>query len=91
MPRALTILLGGAAVVVGVRAIAWLVAPAMLALLVVIAVSPAHRWLRGCGAPPWLATLTVVVLVYGVLTGVRPPARDELAPRVGGRRAGRMR
>jgi AI-2 transport protein TqsA len=73
MPRALTILLGGAAAVVvvaGVRAIAWLVAPAMLALLVVIAVSPAHRWLRGRGAPPWLATLTVVVLVYGVLAVV---------------------
>ncbi|WP_086662074.1 AI-2E family transporter [Lentzea kentuckyensis] len=73
MPRALTILLGVAAAVVvvaGVRAIAWLVAPAMLALLVVIAVSPAHRWLRGRGAPPWLATLTVVVLVYGVLAVV---------------------
>jgi AI-2 transport protein TqsA len=73
MPRALTILLGGAAVVVvvaGVRAIAWLVAPAMLALLVVIAISPVHRWLRGRGAPPWLATLTVVVLVYGVLAVV---------------------
>ncbi|MFS8099028.1 AI-2E family transporter [Lentzea alba] len=73
MPRALTILLGGAAAVVvvaGVRAIAWLVAPAMLALLVVIAVSPAHRWLRGRGAPPWLATLAVVVLVYGVLAVV---------------------
>ncbi|WP_112263876.1 AI-2E family transporter [Lentzea terrae] len=70
MPRALTILLGGAAAVVvvaGVRAVAWLVAPAMLALLVVIAISPVHRWLRGRGAPPWLATLTVVVLVYGVL------------------------
>ncbi|SES43795.1 AI-2E family transporter [Lentzea albida] len=73
MPRALTILLGGAAAVVvvaGVRAVAWLVAPAMLALLVVIAISPAHRWLRGRGAPPWLATLTVVVLVYGVLAVV---------------------
>ncbi|NGY66347.1 AI-2E family transporter [Lentzea sp. NEAU-D13] len=73
MPRALTVLLGGAAAVVvvaGVRAIAWLVAPAMLALLVVIAVSPVHRWLRGRGAPPWLATLTVVVLVYGVLAVV---------------------
>lgn len=73
MPRALTILLGGAAAVVvvaGVRAVAWLVAPTMLALLVVIAISPAHRWLRGRGAPPWLATLTVVVLVYGVLAVV---------------------
>lgn len=73
MPRALTILLGGAAAVVvvaGVRAVAWLVAPAVLALLVVIAISPVHRWLRGRGAPPWLATLTVVVLVYGVLAVV---------------------
>ncbi|MDX3661636.1 AI-2E family transporter [Streptomyces sp. ID05-26A] len=73
MPRALTILLGGAAAVVvvaGVRAIAWLVAPAMLALLVVITISPVHRWLRGRGAPPWLATSTVVVLVYSVLVAI---------------------
>jgi len=99
MPRALTILLGGAAAVVvvaGVRAVAWLVAPAMLALLVVIAISPVHRWLRDRGAPPWLATLTVVVGVYGVLaviavtvaaSGVRLAsmlpefARDELVAR----------
>ncbi|MGW4214316.1 AI-2E family transporter [Lentzea sp. NPDC004789] len=99
MPRALTILLGGAAAVVvvaGVRAVAWLVAPAMLALLVVIAISPVHRWLRDRGAPPWLATLTVVAGVYSVLavvavtvaaSGVRLAsmlpefARDELVAR----------
>jgi predicted PurR-regulated permease PerM len=99
MPRALTILLGGASAVVvvaGVRAVAWLVAPAMLALLVVIAISPVHRWLRDRGAPPWLATLTVVAGVYGVLavvavtvaaSGVRLAsmlpefARDELVAR----------
>lgn len=73
MPRALTILLGGASAVVvvaGVRAIGWLVAPAVLALLIVITISPAHRWLRARGAPPWLATLVVVVLVYSVLAAV---------------------
>lgn len=73
MPRALTILLGAAAAVVvvaGLRAIAWLVAPAALAGLIVIAISPVHRWLRGRGAPRWLATASVVALVYAVLGAI---------------------
>jgi AI-2 transport protein TqsA len=69
MPRGLVVLLGTAAAVVvvaGIRTAAWLVAPAFLALVIVIAVSPVHRWLRRHRFPAWLATSTLVLLVYGV-------------------------
>src|SRR5688500_13120389 len=70
----------------------------MLALLVVLAMSPAHRWLRRRGAPPCLATRTGIVLVCGVLAVVAVTgamsggrlasmlpevARDELVARAG--------
>ena len=70
MPRGLVILLGAAAVVItvaGIRASAWLITPVLLALIIVIVVSPVHNWLRRHGFPSWLATATLVVLVYGVL------------------------
>jgi AI-2 transport protein TqsA len=70
MPRSLVILLGaGAAVLVlaGVRAVAWLVGPIFLALIIVIALSPVQTWLRRRGWPAWLTTLVLVVLVSGVL------------------------
>ncbi|QFU88943.1 AI-2E family transporter [Amycolatopsis sp. YIM 10] len=69
LPRGLVVLLGAASAVVvvtGVRAAAWLVAPALLALVIVIVVSPVHRWLRRRGLPAWLATTTLVTAVYGV-------------------------
>jgi AI-2 transport protein TqsA len=70
MPRALVILLGaGAAVLVlaGVRSIAWLIGPAFLALIVVIALSPVQNWLRRHHWPAWLTTLVLVLLVVGLL------------------------
>ncbi|TCO47375.1 putative PurR-regulated permease PerM [Actinocrispum wychmicini] len=70
MPRALVILLGAAAAVItigGIKTVAWLVTPVLLALIIVIVISPAHRWLRRVGLPGWLATLILVVLVYGTL------------------------
>ncbi|GAB3889708.1 AI-2E family transporter [Kibdelosporangium lantanae] len=70
IPRALVVLLGTAATVVtvaGIKAVAWLVAPILLALVIVIVVSPAHRWLRRIGFPGWAATLVLVLLVYGTL------------------------
>lgn len=70
MPRALVLLLGAAATVVtvaGLRSIAWLAAPVLLALVIVIAVSPVHQWLRRVGFPPWAATVVLVLLVYGTL------------------------
>lgn len=70
LPRALVVLLGAAAVVVvvaGIKAIAWLIAPAFMALIIVIAVAPVQGWLRRRGFPPWATTLVLIVCVYGVL------------------------
>jgi AI-2 transport protein TqsA len=70
IPRWLLLLLGAAAATVavaGVRAIAWLVAPVFLALVVVIALTPVQRWLRRMGAPSWLATSVLLILVWSIL------------------------
>nr|WP_246271441.1 AI-2E family transporter [Amycolatopsis acididurans] len=70
MPRALVMLLGAAAGVVvagGVRAVAWLVGPILMALVIVIAVHPVRSWLRGKGFPSWLTTVVLVILVYGIM------------------------
>jgi predicted PurR-regulated permease PerM len=70
IPRWLLLLVGGAAAtiaVAGLKAIAWLVAPVFLALVVVIGVTPVQRWLRRLGAPRWLATAVLLILVWGVL------------------------
>jgi AI-2 transport protein TqsA len=70
-PRGLVVLLGTASAVVvvaGMKAMAWLLAPTLLALVIVIVVSPVHGWLTGRhGVPAWCATLALVLLVYGVL------------------------
>src|SRR3954447_21603720 len=70
LPRGLEVLLGAAAVVVvfvGVQAIAWLIGPAFLALIIVIAVTPLPRWLRSKGWPGWASTLVVVLAVYAIV------------------------
>jgi AI-2 transport protein TqsA len=70
LPRALIILVGGAATVVvvaGVQAIAWLIGPAFMALIVVIAVAPVQGWLRRRGWPGWATTIVIVLLVYAIL------------------------
>ena len=70
LPRALVILIGVAAAVVvfaGIRATAWLIGPAFMALIVVIAVAPVHGWLRRHGWPGWATTLVLILLVYGIL------------------------
>jgi predicted PurR-regulated permease PerM len=61
----------GAAVLVlaGVRSVAWLIGPAFLALIIVIALSPVQNWLRRHNWPAWLTTLVLVLLVVGVLVG----------------------
>jgi predicted PurR-regulated permease PerM len=66
----LLLLLGAAAATVavaGLREIAWLVAPVFLALVVVIAMAPIQGWLRRMGAPRWVATTVLLVLVWAVL------------------------
>jgi predicted PurR-regulated permease PerM len=70
LPRALIILLGAASAVIviaGMQAIAWLIGPAFLALIIVISLTPVQEWLRGKGWPGWLRTLVLIVLVYGIL------------------------
>ncbi|WP_346618814.1 AI-2E family transporter [Blastococcus montanus] len=70
LPRWL-LLVGGAAAatiaVAGLQAVAWLVAPVFLALVVVIALSPVQHWLRRIGTPRWLATTVLLLLVWTVL------------------------
>jgi len=73
LPRALVILIGAAAAVVvvaGVQATAWLIGPAFMALIVVIAVAPVQGWLLRRGWPGWATTLVVVLLVYAILLGL---------------------
>jgi AI-2 transport protein TqsA len=70
LPRALVILLGVAATVValaGVKAAAWLLAPVLLALVIVITIAPVYRWLRRHRMPAWVATVGLVVVVYAML------------------------
>jgi AI-2 transport protein TqsA len=70
LPRWLLLLLGAATAtiaVAGLRAIAWLAAPVFLALVVVIGLAPVQRWLRRKGAPSWLATAVLLILVWTVL------------------------
>lgn len=73
LPRALVLLLGAAALVIvfgGVRLVAWLVAPTLMALVIVICVAPVQYRLRRRGWPKWLTTGVTVVLVYGILLGI---------------------
>ncbi len=72
LPRWLLLLLGAATAtiaVAGLREIAWLVGPVLLALVVVVALMPVERWLRRAGAPRWLATTVLLLLVSSVLLG----------------------
>ncbi len=100
LPPPVVLLVGLAAAVivaVGVRALAWLVAPVALALVVVITVRPVHGWLHRRGLPRWAAGIVLVVLVYAVvvvlaggivasvarLITVLPAYRDEAAVLLG--------
>jgi AI-2 transport protein TqsA len=70
IPRWLLLLAGLAMATIaiaGVRAIAWLVGPVLLALVVVVALAPVQSWLRRLGVPRWLATTVLLLLVLAVL------------------------
>ena len=70
LPRSIIVLLGIAGVVamgVGIKAAAGIVAPAMLALVLTIAVLPVGRWAREHSWPGWLATLAALVAAYLIL------------------------
>ncbi len=70
LPPAVLLLVGGGGAVLlamGVRAMAWLVGPVMLALVVVITVRPVHGWLHRRGLPRWAAGIVLMLLVYAVV------------------------
>ncbi len=72
LPRWLLLLAGLAAAtiaVAGLRAIAWLAGPILLALVVVVGLMPVSTWLRRHGAPRWVATTVLLILVWAVLLG----------------------
>lgn len=72
LPRWLLLVGGLAAATIaisGLRALSWLIAPLLLALVVVVALTPVQSWLRRHGMPRWLAATVLLVLVWGVLLG----------------------
>ena len=67
LPRAVVLLVGGVSavgIVAGMRAVAWLIGPVLLALIIVIAAHPVQRWLRARGWPGWVATLALLLVIY---------------------------
>ena len=73
IPRALSVLLGTAAAIVvlaGIREISSIVGPVVLALVLVIAVSPVREWLTGRKAPMWIIVAVPLALVIVFLLGM---------------------
>src|SRR3954471_10446904 len=96
VPPAVVGLVGWAAgflILGGLYLTAWLVGPAFLALIIVIAISPVQTWLLGRGWPSWLTTLTLVVsgvsllLLFagGIVVSIAHPAAP--LPQYAGRSA----
>ena len=70
LPRALVILLAAAAagiVMFTLREVGWLVAPVVLALVLVILFQPVHAWLRRHRVPEVVSLIAFVLVVFGVL------------------------
>ncbi|MFG1958165.1 AI-2E family transporter [Nonomuraea sp. NPDC049028] len=73
MPRALTILLGIACAVIvlfGMREVASILGPVVLALVLVIAVAPVRGRLARAGAPGWVQVVVPFLIVLFVLLGM---------------------
>jgi AI-2 transport protein TqsA len=85
VPRALIILVGIACAVItlfGLREVNSIVGPVVLALVLVIAVSPVRRWLADRNAPKWLQVAVpflVVVLVLLGMAGILTISATQLA------------
>jgi len=63
-------MLSGAGLVIsvaGIRELGWMIGPVMLALMLVVAVSPVQGWMLRRGLPRWLATIAVILILYAVL------------------------
>ncbi|MCW2542947.1 MAG: family transporter [Frankiales bacterium] len=69
-PRALTVLVGLAALTIalaGLRGVAGIIGPAFLALVLIITVYPIRVWLVDHKVPGWLASLILLLSVYLVM------------------------
>jgi AI-2 transport protein TqsA len=70
LPRALTLLLGGAAAVIviaGLRELAFLIGPVFLALVIVMLVHPLHNRMLRRGVAKVVAMLLLLLAIYGVI------------------------
>ena len=70
LPRALTLLLGGAAtaiVIAGLRELAFLIGPVFLALVIVLLIHPLHDRMRRRGVPKTAALLLLLLAIYSVV------------------------
>ncbi|MEV0111530.1 AI-2E family transporter, partial [Nocardia sp. NPDC050799] len=70
MPRAVTVLLGAASLVVvltAMKAFAEIIGPVFLALILTVAVQPLPNALRRRGWPGWLVTIVAILAVWGIL------------------------
>ncbi|WP_371780148.1 AI-2E family transporter [Streptosporangium subroseum] len=73
MPRILVVLLCTAGAVVtlaGIREVGSIVGPTLLALVLVLAVSPVRTWLQRRGAPGWTLVAVPLTIVLVVLLGM---------------------
>jgi AI-2 transport protein TqsA len=82
LPRGLILLIAGAALLVAVLALrqfAELVAPVLLALVLVMAVHPLTGRLRRRGLPPWLASTLTLLATIGLILGLAGAIAFSLA------------
>jgi len=73
LPRGLIVVLATAGLlgaVLGLQQFQSILAPALLALVLVVGVHPLTGMLRRRGFPPWLAVTTTLLTVFGILLGL---------------------
>ncbi|MEV4637580.1 AI-2E family transporter [Actinoplanes sp. NPDC049548] len=73
LPRGVIVLLGLASVVVSVAGLRWvadILGPVVLALMLTVTASPLSTWLRRHGAPAWAAAAALLTTVYLVLAAL---------------------
>ena len=73
MPRALIIMLGLATAVVvaaGIHQVPGILAPIFLAIVLTVTVDPIRGLMIRKGAPRWLASLTLVIVIFAILIGL---------------------
>jgi hypothetical protein len=73
LPRGLIIILGLAAAVVvaaGIHQVPGILAPIFLAVVLTVTVNPIRGRMIRHGSPRWLASLTLVIVIFAILLGL---------------------